>query len=67
MTLPLPSLDHVASARVRFRIDTDIYTTEDGWHIDDIVLRGFSTDDPSAIFADGFESGDTAAWSAANP
>ncbi len=42
--LDLGDLDHVAGARVRFRIDTDVSITEDGWHIDDIVIRGF--DDP---------------------
>ncbi len=36
----LPALDGVANARVRFRLDTDWYVTEDGWHIDDVILSG---------------------------
>jgi PKD repeat protein len=39
-TLSLPALDGQANARLRFRLDTDVYVTEDGWHIDDIVLSG---------------------------
>jgi carboxypeptidase T len=65
--LDLGLLDHVADARIRFRIDTDVSITEDGWHIDDIVVRGFDETPPGLIFSDHFESGDTSAWSTAEP
>jgi hypothetical protein len=48
---------------VRFRIDTDVSVTEDGWHIDDIVLRGGESLPAGLIFRDRFNSGDTSAWS----
>jgi hypothetical protein len=67
VTLDLALLDGAPSARIRFRIDTDGSVTEDGWHIDDIVLRGGETIPPGLIFRDGFSSGDTSAWSAAVP
>jgi len=37
--------------------------TEDGWHIDDIVIRGFDDPPPGLIFRDSFESSDTLVWS----
>ncbi len=61
--IDLEALDHAADARVRFRIDTDMSVTEDGWHIDDIVIRGFDDPPPGLIFRDRFESGTTSAWS----
>ena len=39
-TVSLPALDEQANARFRFRLETDVYVTEDGWHIDDIALSG---------------------------
>ncbi|MGD8441659.1 MAG: M14 family zinc carboxypeptidase, partial [Holophagae bacterium] len=65
--LPLPALDHAAQARIRFRIETDFAVTEDGWHIDDIVLRGFEDVPPGLLFRDAFETGDVSAWSATAP
>ncbi len=65
--IDLGNLDHVADARVRFRIDTDVSITEDGWHIDDIVIRGFAEPPPGLVFRDRFETGDTSAWSAVVP
>jgi murein tripeptide amidase MpaA len=65
--IDLGGLDHVADARVRFRIDTDVSITEDGWHIDDIVIRGFDDPPPGLIFYDYFESGDTSTWSTNSP
>jgi len=61
--IDLADLDHAADARIRFRIDTDVSITEDGWHIDDIVIRGFDDPPPGLIFRDRFESGTTSAWS----
>ena len=62
--LDISDLDHIANARIRFRIETDMSVTEDGWHIDDIVIRGFEDSPPGLIFRDSFESSDTSAWSA---
>mgnify|MGYP006289242843 FL=1 len=55
-----------ATFQVRFRLDTDGSVTYDGWHVDDIrisTLTGCET----PLFADGFESGDTGAWSTVAP
>jgi hypothetical protein len=67
VVLPLPALDQVDFARIRFRIDTDFVVTEDGWHIDDIVIRGFDDLPPGLLFRDSFESGDTTAWGTSTP
>ena len=53
-------LDGAADARVRFRYTSDSNTNYDGWYIDDISIEG-------AFFADGFESGDTGAWTVTTP
>jgi bacillopeptidase F len=60
----LPSLDGATDARIRFRLTSDSSVTGDGWHIDDISLTGVQA---FPGFADGFESGDTSAWSATVP
>lgn len=39
-SVALPGADGAQAVQFRFRIDTDSYVTEDGWHIDDVVLRG---------------------------
>ncbi len=36
----LPKLDGQNNARLRFRIETDVNTVSDGWHIDDIMIQG---------------------------
>lgn len=64
--LDVSALDHVPDARIRFRLDTDVSVTRDGWHIDDIVVRGFASL-PAPFFNDGFESGDVSAWSSTGP
>ncbi len=38
-TIELPQLDGVATARIRFRLETDGSLTFDGWHVDDILVR----------------------------
>jgi len=38
-TIEVPQLDGVATARIRFRLETDTSVTEDGWHVDDIVVQ----------------------------
>ena len=65
--LDISDLDHIANARIRFRIETDSSVTEDGWHIDDIVIRGFDDSPPGLIFRDSFESNDTSTWSTVVP
>ena len=65
VTLQLPDLNGAAQARIRFRIDTDGGITDDGWHIDDITLRGTMIDLP--LFTDGFETGDTNGWDTSTP
>ncbi len=67
VTIDLGALDHAANARIRFRIDTDVSVTEDGWHIDDIVVRGFDEPPPGLIFRGTFETGDTSGWSSVAP
>lgn len=63
-SVPLPGLDGAADARIRFRLESDVGTTRDGWHIDDVTLEAATS---AVIFADGFESGDTGAWSSVVP
>jgi hypothetical protein len=41
--------------------------TFDGWHVDDILLRAGGGGSASGLLSDGFESGDTSAWSATVP
>jgi hypothetical protein len=41
--------------------------TDDGWHVDDIVLRAGGGGSASWLLSDGFESGDTSQWSATIP
>lgn len=63
----LPQLDGVSNARIRFRFDSDVYISYDGWHIDDIAVRGGASLPSGLLFADGFESGDSSAWTEAVP
>ncbi len=39
-TVQLPAADNQPTVKLRFRITSDPYITEDGWHIDDIRLSG---------------------------
>lgn len=65
VVLQLPDLDGAAQARVRFHLTTDVNTTDDGWHVDDITVRGTLVEPP--LFANGFESGDNSGWDVATP
>jgi hypothetical protein len=67
VSIDLSDLDGVADARIRFRLETDGGVTEDGWHIDDIVIRAAGQGTVTTSFSDSFESGDTSAWSATVP
>ena len=62
-SIAVPALDHAGAARIRFRLDTDGSVTKDGWHIDNIVVRGFENLPPGLVFHDGFEDGGASAWS----
>ncbi len=53
------------TVKVRFRMSTDGSVEQEGWYLDDIALShaqvpGACT--PSAVFADGFETGNTSGW-----
>jgi len=66
VSIPVPQLDGAATARIRFRLTTDINTVADGWHVDDIALTAVIAP-PTVLFADGFEGGGFAAWSSSVP
>ncbi|MEM7051445.1 MAG: hypothetical protein AAF604_17375 [Acidobacteriota bacterium] len=54
------------SVRFRWRMTSDASVSRDGWWVDDVeVIEGSVCNDPSLIFADSFESGDTTAWTTA--
>jgi len=62
--LDLPMLDGAAQARMRFRLTADGGLQRDGWHVDDIEISAATA---TALFADGFESADTSAWTTTVP
>ena len=66
-TFQLPALAGEAQARIRFRLTSDISVTADGCYVDDVELRTAVPPVNPSIFVDGFESGDTSAWSATAP
>ncbi|MEM1177748.1 MAG: hypothetical protein AAGM22_05355 [Acidobacteriota bacterium] len=53
------------TVQLRFRLATDQSVERPGWTIDDIAVVGCGGG--SEIFSDGFESGDTSAWSVSAP
>ena len=50
------------TVQFRFRIGTDSLVDHPGWDIDDVLVQSCSPSGPE-LFTDGFESGDTSAWS----
>ena len=38
--MDLPALNGIATAKIRFRLNTNNYVVDNGWHIDDIGLSG---------------------------
>jgi hypothetical protein len=40
VSLPVPLLSNQGQAKIRFRLDSDYSVVRDGWHVDDIQLRG---------------------------
>lgn len=65
--IPLPQLDGQPNVRFRFRLQSDSFTVADGWHIDDIALRGLRPVAAGLLFRGGFESGGVEGWSTAVP
>ena len=51
------------TVQFRFRLGTDSSVSHPGWDIDDIWVQSCVPEASGGIFADGFESGDTSAWS----
>jgi choice-of-anchor B domain-containing protein len=56
-----------SAVRLRWTFSTDSGITQEGWYVDDVDVTHAQVAGPCAgvLFADGFESGDTAAWTAA--
>ncbi len=54
------------TVQLRFRLGTDSYEGRPGWDIDDVRVQSCVSGEPP-FFADGFESGDTSAWSQTVP
>lgn len=67
VAIPLPALAGAAAARFRFRLTSDEGKVRDGWHLDDVALTAIVAAPDTMPFVDGFESGDTAAWSVTAP
>ncbi len=65
--LDVAMLDGAATAQVRFRLDSDSSVTADGWYLDDIQIEAAATQVSPPLFGDGFESGDTSAWTVTVP
>ncbi|MFK7888477.1 MAG: M14 family zinc carboxypeptidase [Gammaproteobacteria bacterium] len=42
-----------AQARVRFRLSTDVFVTDDGWYVDDVVIRGAGAQCVTTVDTDG--------------
>ena len=53
------------TAQFRLRLGSDTSVTRPGWDVDDVVVQSCVAD--SMPFLDGFESGDTTAWSVSVP
>jgi len=51
--IPFSALNGESDARFRFRLDTDGSVAEDGWHIDDITLRGCLSNVKGDLNGDG--------------
>jgi carboxypeptidase T len=57
ISLPLPTLEGVSNAKLRFRLSSDASGVADGWYVDDISLRAAIPECRStgALLVDGFE------------
>ncbi len=65
-TLSVVDVDAWAGQTVQFRwrLGSDSAAGNEGWYIDDVFVQSCTS---SEIFTDGFESGDTSAWSSTSP
>jgi hypothetical protein len=55
------------TVQFRFRLGSDSSVSRtDGWNLDDVVVQSCQLTD-TMPFLDGFESGDTSAWSVTQP
>ncbi len=54
------------TVRFRFRLGTDSSVSREGWYIDDVAVQTCIPYAPP-LFADGFEGGDSSAWSQTVP
>jgi len=53
---------------IRFRFATDTSVNHEGWYVDDVrVITPTDCIGADLIFADGFESTDTSAWTSTTP
>jgi len=56
------------TVKLRFRMATDSSVSREGWYIDDVrVITPSDCFENTSIFIDGFESGDTSAWTSTTP
>ncbi|PWB67570.1 MAG: hypothetical protein C3F15_17745, partial [Holophagae bacterium] len=55
------------TAQFRFRLGSDSSVGQQGWEIDNVSVQSCEAGEPGLPFSDGFESGDTSAWSATVP
>ena len=51
------------SVMIRWTLGTDSSIVERGWYLDDVAVTAWGGAVEPPLFADGFESGDTSAWS----
>jgi hypothetical protein len=52
---------------IRWTLGTDSSVTDRGWYLDDLEITAWGAGIEPLLFADGFESGGTGAWSAVTP
>jgi len=55
------------SVAVRWTLGTDGSEVRRGWYLDDVLVTVWGGEIDPPLFADGFESGDTSAWSVVVP
>ena len=55
------------SVEIRWTLGSDSSLTERGWYLDDMTITAWGGDVQPPLFRDGFESGDTSAWSVVSP
>jgi hypothetical protein len=55
------------SVQLRFRMATDTSVGGEGWYVDDVRVITPTECNNTDVFADGFESGDTSAWTNTSP